>query len=123
MEEEPGGAPSASEAAPMKGPPDDVKFIRQPKPVKPEEAAASSAAGQAGGSLMIPVKPEPAEDEARTPRLEDTRMLADAFRAPAMTMDHDSAEAEFDSRMRRAILAYGNFLSQYGDKTHSTLPY
>ncbi len=73
----------------MEGPPDDVKFIRQPKPAKPEGAAASSATGQAGDSLMIPVKQEPAEEEVRTPRLADTRMLTDAFRAPAMTMDHD----------------------------------
>ena len=72
---------------------------------------------------MIPVKQEPTEEDERTPRLAAPRMLADAFRAPAMTMDYDSMEAQFDSRMRKAVTAYSNFLSHYGGETYGQLPF
>ena len=72
---------------------------------------------------MIPVKQEPTEEDERTPRLADPRMLADAFRAPEMTMDYDSMEAQFDSRMRRAVKAYSGFLSHYGGESYVQLPY
>ena len=62
MEEEPDGAASGSGAAPIGGPPDGVRVIRQ---LNPEAAAASSAAGQAGGSVLIPVKQEPTEEDER----------------------------------------------------------